>query len=81
MIDDIEGYSFNDLVSAGILRSRTDLRRKQQNDGFPMPVKLSARQAWFPKSEVQTWLSKRIDARPAATKTVALAAGSKRDAR
>ena len=39
-----------------ILRSRTDLARKQKLLGFPMPVKLGNRQAWFPKAEVQRWL-------------------------
>jgi len=30
MIDDIAGYRFEDLKAAGILKSRTDLARKQK---------------------------------------------------
>jgi predicted DNA-binding transcriptional regulator AlpA len=67
MKDDISGYTFDDLVDAGIVRSRTDLARKQKETGFPLPVKLSTRQMWFPKAEVQRWLAKRIAERPAAT--------------
>ncbi len=68
MIDDISGYRFEDLVDAGILKSRTDLARKQNETGFPMPVKLGKRQAWFPRGEVHLWLNKRIAERPAATR-------------
>jgi predicted DNA-binding transcriptional regulator AlpA len=67
MIDDIAGYRFEDLKAAGILKSRTDLARKQKEAGFPLPVKLGKRQAWFPRAEVALWLSKRIAERPAAT--------------
>ena len=67
MIDDIAGYRFEDLVDAGILKSRTDLARKQKETGFPMPVKLGKRQAWFPRAEVQNWLRKRIAERPVAS--------------
>ena len=63
MLDDaIAGYRFSDLVDAGILKSRTDLARKQKKSGFPMPVKLGKRQAWFPKAEVQR-LAERTDRR------------------
>ena len=48
MIDDIAGYRFEDLLAAGILKSRTDLARKQKDHGFPLPVKFGKRQAWFP---------------------------------
>ena len=69
MIDDIAGYRFEELCAAGILRSRTDLARKQKlSSAFRLPVKLGTRQAWFPKAEVQRWLSARIAERPAATR-------------
>ena len=65
MIDDkIAGYRFEDLVNAGIVRSRTDLARKQKQSNFPRPVKLSTRQTWFPRAEVQRWLTERIAERP-----------------
>ncbi len=62
MTDDISGYRFEDLQAARrIVESRTDLSRKQKKLlGFPKPVKLSGRQTWFPKAEVQEWLRQRI---------------------
>ena len=77
MIDDIAGYRFEDLRAAGILKSRTDLARKQKDHGFPLPVKLGKRQAWFPRAEVQLWLNQRIAERPAPTKPERRAAGAR----
>ena len=74
MIDDIAGYRFEDLVDAGILKSRTDLARKQQESGFPLPVKLGKRGRGFQRGEVQQWLSKRIAERPKAKHQAASAA-------
>jgi hypothetical protein len=68
MIDDIAGYRFENLVDAGIIKSRTDLARKQKESGFPLPVKLGKRQAWFPAREVKLWLTEQIAARPMATR-------------
>ena len=68
MIDDISGYKFEDLVAARIVKTRTDLARKQKETGFPMPVKLGKREAWFPRDEVHHWLSQRIAARPVPTR-------------
>jgi predicted DNA-binding transcriptional regulator AlpA len=53
------GYTYKDLVSAGLIRSRMDLSLKQRHHGFPRPIKLSTRTAWFPKSEVHRWLRQR----------------------
>jgi hypothetical protein len=50
--DEFSGYRFKDLKRANIVSSRTDLNRKQREHGFPKPIKLGDRQAWFPKSEV-----------------------------
>jgi hypothetical protein len=52
-------YSFRDLKSGGIVKDRTDLHRKQQKYGFPLPVKLGDRQAAFPREEVHVWLRHR----------------------
>ena len=41
------------------------MARKQREHGFPMPVKLGKRQAWFPKAEVQIWLAQRVAERDA----------------
>lgn len=62
MIDDIAGYRFEDLLEARLVKTRTDLSRKQRAMGFPKPVKLN-RQAWFPKAEVDAWVKKQIDRR------------------
>lgn len=69
MTDDDEfgegGYRFRDLEAAGIVSGRTDLARKQEKHGFPLPLKLGDRQAWFPKSEVHAWLRQRAAQRDA----------------
>ncbi|MDF0523163.1 hypothetical protein P0R31_38770 [Bradyrhizobium yuanmingense] len=62
MTDDeiaLGGYRYEDLVADRIVRNRTDLNRKQRKHGFPIPVKLGDRQAWFPKSEVHAWVRQR----------------------
>jgi hypothetical protein len=57
------GYRFNDLVRARIVSSRGDLHEKQLNYGFPKPIKLSARSAWWPSDEVHAWLKARASLR------------------
>jgi predicted DNA-binding transcriptional regulator AlpA len=63
------GYTYKDLVSAGLIRSRMDLHLKQRKHGFPKPIKLSTRTAWFPKSEVHRWLKQRAALRDTNPKT------------
>ena len=69
MTDDDEfsegGYRFRDLEAAGIVSGRTDLARKQEKHGFPLPLKLGDRQAWWPKPWVHTWLRQRAAQRDA----------------
>jgi len=57
------GYRFEDLLKLRIVSGRTDLERKQQQHGFPKPVKTGARQTWFPKTEVHEWLRRRMELR------------------
>jgi predicted DNA-binding transcriptional regulator AlpA len=63
----LSGYRFEDLVSARIVKNRSDLHNKQVKFGFPRPVKLSARTAWFPAEEVNEWLSRRAQLRKKVT--------------
>ena len=60
-------YSFNDLLSLGFVKNRTDLHRKQRRYGFPSPVKLGERQAGFLRAEVHGWVRDRA----AASRTIA----------
>jgi predicted DNA-binding transcriptional regulator AlpA len=53
------GYRYEDLVALRVVSNRTDLHRKQNDLGFPKPVKTGARQAWFPRAEVNVWLRQR----------------------
>jgi hypothetical protein len=53
------GYRFEDLQALRIIENRTDLNRKQNELGFPKPIKTGKSQAWFPKSEVHAWLRQR----------------------
>jgi hypothetical protein len=53
------GYRFKDLLREGIVSSRGDLNYKQTRLGFPRPIKTGFKTAWFPKSEVFTWLAQR----------------------
>jgi predicted DNA-binding transcriptional regulator AlpA len=55
----IVGYRFRDLKESRIVSSRSDLHEKQTKFGFPRPVKLSARAAWWPSTEVHAWLQAR----------------------
>ena len=55
-------YSFEQLLERGDVRNRTDLWRKQQLFGFPRSVKLSKKQAGFPKRAVHAWERSRIEA-------------------
>jgi Prophage CP4-57 regulatory protein (AlpA) len=55
----LAGYRFKDLKAARIVSSRGDLTCKQRKHGFPKPIKLSDRAAWWPASEVHTWLRDR----------------------
>jgi predicted DNA-binding transcriptional regulator AlpA len=59
MSTEIAGYRFRDLMAARIVSSRSDLNRKQIEHGFPKPIKLSERAAWWPASEVHAWLRDR----------------------
>jgi hypothetical protein len=53
------GYRFADLRRRGIVSSRSDLLDKQRRYGFPKPIKLSERTAWWPAVEVHRWLEQR----------------------
>jgi predicted DNA-binding transcriptional regulator AlpA len=53
------GYRYQDLRELRIVSSRSDLHGKQKLHGFPRPVKLAKTTAWFPKSEVHSWLRQR----------------------
>ena len=57
------GYRVEDLRRLGIVSGRTDLQRKQELHGFPKPVKIGARQIWFPKPEVHAWMRERMATR------------------
>ena len=59
------GYRFEDLQALRIIENRTDLNRKQNELGFPRPIKTGKSQAWFPKSEVHAWLRQRAALRDA----------------
>jgi predicted DNA-binding transcriptional regulator AlpA len=59
MSDLIAGYRFADLKARRIVSSRSDLHRKQREHGFPLPIKISDRAAWWPASEVHAWLRSR----------------------
>jgi hypothetical protein len=59
MTDLVAGYRFKDLKDRRIISSRSDLHRKQRQHGFPQPVKLSSRSAWWPAPEVHEWLKSR----------------------
>jgi hypothetical protein len=52
-------YSYADLKARGIVRDRTDLHRKQQQYGFPRPIKTGKRQAPFLKTRVHAWVRRR----------------------
>jgi predicted DNA-binding transcriptional regulator AlpA len=78
MLKDISGYRFEDLFKAGIVKSRTDLARKQRESKFPLPAKLGKRQAWFPAAEVLAWLNAQVEKRVAATREPAPAVKSKK---
>jgi predicted DNA-binding transcriptional regulator AlpA len=62
------GYRFSDLLERRIVSSRSDLHRKQTAHGFPLPIKIGDRAAWFPAAEVNAWLSKRTALRDKAHK-------------
>ena len=53
------GYRFDELQALRIVTNRTDLERKQDELGFPKPIKTGKSQAWFPKAEVHAWLRMR----------------------
>ena len=61
------GYRFKDLLHEGIVSSRGDLNFKQTRLGFPRPIKIGLRAAWFPKSEVHAWLAQRAALRDRTT--------------
>jgi predicted DNA-binding transcriptional regulator AlpA len=71
MSTEIAGYRFKDLKAARIVSSRSDLNRKQVLFGFPRPVKLAARAAWWPASEIHAWLRERAALRDGKEATVA----------
>ena len=55
--DIAEGFlRYDDLQKLKIVSSRSDLHDKQQNLGFPLPIKPSRKVALFLKSEVIEWL-------------------------
>jgi predicted DNA-binding transcriptional regulator AlpA len=68
MNDLVAGYRFDDLLEARIVSSRSDLHRKQRVHGFPLPIKISERSAWWPATEVHAWLRSRAALREKPTK-------------
>jgi hypothetical protein len=60
------GYRFDELQALRIVTNRTDLERKQDELGFPKPIKTGKSQAWFPKAEVHAWLRMRAALRDSA---------------
>ena len=65
------GYRFEDLQALRIIENRTDLARKQDELGFPKPVKTGKSQALFLKIEVHAWLRKRAALRDAPKEAIA----------
>lgn len=59
------GYRYEDLLELRILANRTDLQRKQDELGFPRPIKIGKSQALFMKAEVHDWLRERAAKRDA----------------
>ena len=62
------GYRFQDLKTLRVVENRTDLNRKQNELGFPLPVKTGKSQALFLKSEVHDWLRQRVALRATKSK-------------
>lgn len=52
----IKGYRFKDLKDQGLLKTRTDAKRKQDNEGFPKPLRTGPRTAIYPENWLQAWL-------------------------
>ena len=63
------GLRFEDLQALRIVENRTDLNRKQNDLGFPRPVKTGKSQALFLKAEVFAWLRQRAALRDAQVKS------------
>jgi len=53
---ELGGIRFDELQKKRIVKNRTDLKRKQDELNFPLPIKTGASQAMFLKSEVYAWL-------------------------
>jgi predicted DNA-binding transcriptional regulator AlpA len=51
-------YRTKDLMAMKVISSRSDLRDKQVEAGFPRPLKPGRKVALFPKAEVHRWLQK-----------------------
>ena len=66
------GYRFRDLVDLRIVSSRSDLHRKQKEQGFPRPAKFGLKQAVFSAAEVHRWVNERLAARDRAAAKAAL---------
>jgi predicted DNA-binding transcriptional regulator AlpA len=61
--DDLAFWRYSDLVERRIVSGRSDLHRKQEQDGFPRPVKLTKGRgaiALFQRSKVNAWLRQRL---------------------
>lgn len=63
------GYRYKDLLREGIVSGRADLHYKQTRFGFPRPIKITERTAWYPKSEVHAWLAQRAALRDRSAKS------------
>jgi len=63
------GFRYEDLQELRVVENRTDLQRKQDELGFPKPVKTGKSQALFLKAEVFAWLRMRAALRDASTRT------------
>jgi predicted DNA-binding transcriptional regulator AlpA len=84
--DIAEGFfRYDDLQKLKIVTSRSDLHDKQENLGFPRPIKPSRKVALFLRSEVIEWLlglvAKRDAKHPNACKLIEMAQTAESDAK
>ena len=68
-------YSYAELLERGDVRSRMDMKRKQEESGFPRSVKLGKRQVGFAKRLVHAWEEARLEAAMQTAAEVEAAAG------
>ncbi len=51
---------FHDLKARGIVRNRMTLHRWQQNNGFPVGIKIGPNSVAWSEAEVTAWLAARM---------------------